>query len=144
MKYKVIKTTEKILMCIVAIMMTGCSSSFQDKVLDAYGESTKELVSAQNDKDCDKVYDKLMNRLFVLSLEYPNWETLLYEDLDKGEKIENAAKTWEKALSNATTFEHYNTLLDCNFNNSIVYKENQNPALLEDYNSNDADEAYSE
>ena len=99
---------------IALVMLVSCSSTSGD-FISAYEEATKELETATNNDDCDRIHDKLMHRLYEITQQDPDWEKTL-ED----EEVKNAYQAWN-ALKNATTDNHYFFMVFCTPEYAIDY-----------------------
>ena len=93
-----------------------------DKLVEAYESSTKELASASSNDDCDKIHDELMEKLYKISQEYPDWEEIIQkegEDSESFKKVTEAYEAWNNTLKEATTDNHYMFMTYCNIPNAI-------------------------
>lgn len=61
----------------LTFLFSACSSSMFDKLVEAYESSTKELASASSNDDCDRIHDELMEKLYKISQDYPDWEEII-------------------------------------------------------------------
>ena len=101
---------------IALVMFVSCSSTAGDFV-SAYEEATKELASATSNKDCDKIHDKLMHKLYEITQADPNWKEKL---ADGG--VQKAYKAWDEALENAASEgDHYMFMTFCTPENALKY-----------------------
>lgn len=92
-------------------------SSTGGDFVSAYEEATKELASATSNKDCDKIHDKLMHKLYEITQADPNWKDKL---ADGG--VQKAYKAWDEALENAASEgDHYMFMTFCTPENAIKY-----------------------
>ena len=73
----------------LTFLFSACSSSMFDKLVEAYESSTKELASASSNDDCDRIHDELMEKLYKISQDYPDWEEIIQKE---GEDSENVKK----------------------------------------------------
>lgn len=105
----------------VTLLFASCGSDLFDKTAQAYEEATKELQNAKSDDDCDKIHDKLMQKLHDITVEYPDWEKTIRE---KGEnssdvqKVSEAYNKWDEALKSKASTEHYMFMTICNLPNA--------------------------
>lgn len=105
----------------VTLLFASCGSDLFDKTAQAYEEATKELQDAKSDDDCDKIHDKLMQKLHDITVEYPDWEKIVRE---KGEnssdvqKVSEAYNKWDEALKSKASTEHYMFMTICNLPNA--------------------------
>ena len=94
----------------LTFLFSACSSSMFDKLVEAYESSTKELASASSNDDCDRIHDELMEKLYKISQDYPDWEEIIQkegEDSENVKKVTAAYKAWNNTLESATTDNHY-------------------------------------
>ena len=106
----------------LTFLFSACTSSMFDKLVEAYESSTKELASASSNDDCDKIHDELMEKLYKISQEYPDWEEIIQkegEDSESFKKVTEAYKAWNNTLKEATTDNHYMFMTYCNIPNAI-------------------------
>lgn len=106
----------------LTFLFSACSSSMFDKLVEAYESSTKELASASSNDDCDRIHDELMEKLYKISQEYPDWEEIIQkegEDSENVKKVTTAYKAWNNTLESATTDNHYMFMTYCNIPNAI-------------------------
>ena len=106
----------------LTFLFSACTSSMFDKLVEAYESSTKELASASCNDDCDKIHDELMEKLYKISQEYPDWEEIIQkegEDSENVKKVTKAYETWNNTLESATTDNHYMFMTYCNIPNAI-------------------------
>lgn len=107
---------------ILTFLFSACTSSMFDKLVEAYESSTKELASASCNDDCDKIHDELMEKLYKISQEYPDWEEIIQkegEDSESFKKVTEAYEAWNNTLKEATTDNHYMFMTYCNIPNAI-------------------------
>lgn len=115
----------------LTLLFSSCSSSLFDKTVEAYEESTKELASASSNEDCDRIHDELMEKLYKITKEYPDWEEIIKKEGDESEavqKVTKAYEAWNNALKDATTDDHYMFMTYCNFPNAIEQIEGKAPS----------------
>lgn len=106
----------------LTFLFSACTSSMFDKLVEAYESSTKELASASSNDDCDKIHDELMEKLYKISQEYPDWEEIIQkegEDSESFKKVTEAYEAWNNTLKEATTDNHYMFMTYCNIPNAI-------------------------
>lgn len=106
----------------LTFLFSACSSSMFDKLVEAYESSTKELASASSNDDCDRIHDELMEKLYKISQEYPDWEEIIQkegEDSENVKKVTTAYEAWNNTLKDATTDNHYMFMTYCNIPNAI-------------------------
>ena len=106
----------------LTFLFSACTSSMFDELVEAYESSTKELASASSNDDCDKIHDELMEKLYKISQEYPDWEEIIQkegEDSESFKKVTEAYKAWNNTLKEATTDNHYMFMTYCNIPNAI-------------------------
>lgn len=106
----------------LTFLFSACTSSMFDKLVEAYESSTKELASASSNDDCDKIHDELMEKLYKISQEYPDWEEIIQkegEDSESFKKVTEAYEAWNNTLKEATTNNHYMFMTYCNIPNAI-------------------------
>ena len=106
----------------LTFLFSACSSSMFDKLVEAYESSPKELASASSNDDCDRIHDELMEKLYKISQEYPDWEEIIQkegEDSENVKKVTTAYKAWNNTLESATTDNHYMFMTYCNIPNAI-------------------------
>lgn len=106
----------------LTFLFSACSSSMFDKLVEAYESSTKELATASSNDDCDRIHDELMEKLYKISQEYPDWEEIIKkegEDSENVKKVSKAYEDWNNALKDATTDDHYMFMTYCNIPNAI-------------------------
>lgn len=106
----------------LTFLFSACSSSMFDKLVEAYESSTKELASASSNDDCDRIHDELMEKLYKISQDYPDWEEIIQkegEDSENVKKVTAAYKAWNNTLESATTDNHYMFMTYCNIPNAI-------------------------
>ena len=106
----------------LTFLFSACTSSMFDKLVEAYESSTKELASASCNDDCDKIHDELMEKLYKISQEYPDWEEIIQkegEDSESFKKVTEAYEAWNNTLKEATTDNHYMFMTYCNIPNAI-------------------------
>ena len=101
---------------LLALFMLMSCSSTSGYFISAYEEATKELETATNNDDCDRIHDKLMHRLYEITQEDPDWEKAL-EDED----VKKAYQEWNEALKNATTDNHWFFMVFCTPEFAIEY-----------------------
>ena len=65
----------------LTFLFSACSSSMFDKLVEAYESSTKELASASSNDDCDRIHDELMEKLYKISQDYPDWEEIIQKEV---------------------------------------------------------------
>lgn len=115
----------------LTLLFSACTSSLFDKTVEAYEESTKELASASSNEDCDRIHDELMEKLYKITKEYPDWEEIIKKEGDDSEavkKVTKAYEAWNNALKDATTDDHYMFMTYCNFPNAIEQIEGKAPS----------------
>lgn len=113
-----------------ALLFSSCSSGLFDKTVEAYEGSTKELASASSNEDCDRIHDELMEKLYKITKEYPDWKEIIKkegEDSEAVKKVSKAYESWNNALKDATTDDHYMNMTFCNFENAIAQIEGKTP-----------------
>lgn len=101
----------------LTFLFSACSSSMFDKLVEAYESSTKELASASSNDDCDRIHDELMEKLYKISQDYPDWEEIIQkegEDSENVKKVTKAYEAWNNTLKDATTNDHYMFMTYCN------------------------------
>lgn len=106
----------------LTFLFSACSSSMFNKLVEAYESSTKELASASSNDDCDRIHDELMEKLYKISQEYPDWEEIIQKegkDSENFKKVTKAYKTWNNTLKDATTDDYYMFMTYCNIPNAI-------------------------
>lgn len=115
----------------LTLLLSACTSSLFDKTVKAYEESTKELASASSNEDCDRIHDELMEKLYKITKEYPDWKEIIEKEGENSEAVKNVTKAyeaWNEALKDATTDNHYMVMTYCNFPNAIEQIEGKAPS----------------
>ena len=115
----------------LTLLFSACTSPLFDKTAEAYEESTRELASATSNEDCDRIHDELMEKLYKITKEYPDWQEIIKKEGDDSEaakKVAEAYKAWDHALSEATTGYHYAFMTFCTLPNAIEQIEGKNSA----------------
>lgn len=108
------------------LLLSACSSALFDKTVAAYQESTAALKKAKGNKDCDKIHDELMEKLYQITQDYPHWERTIKDagySSEDSRKVSKAYKAWDDALKKATTDNHYMFMTPCSFQNAVKQKE---------------------
>lgn len=116
------KVRHLLFMLMLTLLFSACTSPLFDKTAAAYEESTKELASASNNEDCDRIHDELMEKLYKITKEYPDWQEIIEKEGEKSDaakKVAEAYKAWNHALSDATTGHHYAVMVYCTLPNAI-------------------------
>lgn len=110
----------------LTFLFSACTSSLFDKTAEAYEESTKELATASSNEDCDRIHDELMEKLYKITQEYPDWKEIIKKEGEESKavkKVNEAYEAWSNALKDATTDNHYIYMTFCTFENAIAQIE---------------------
>ena len=78
----------------LTFLFSACTSSMFDKLVEAYESSTKELASASSNDDCDKIHDELMEKLYKISQEYPDWEEIVQKEGEDSESFKKVTEAY--------------------------------------------------
>lgn len=130
----------------LTLLLSACTSSLFDKTVEAYEESTKELANATSDEDCDRIHDELMDKLYNITQEYPDWEDIIKKEGENSaavQKVTDAYKAWNEALKKVASSDHYMFMTYCNFPNAIKQKEG-NTSTTESSESDDSNDETTE
>ena len=88
-------------MFLVSLFLTSCISSFFDKTVQAFEESTKEMKNANSDEEYNRIHDGLLRKLYDITLAYPNWQEIVAKEGYESsavKEVEEAHKAYEEAL----------------------------------------------
>lgn len=103
---------KKLIVVFVAfsVCLISCVNKTISKMTNLYENATKELASAENNEDCDKIHMELLQNICKLMEEDPDF----IDDVKKGkygksdfEKVDEAYKKYNEKLREATTGSHY-------------------------------------
>ena len=106
------------------LLLISCQKTVHNEFLTAYEESTKELASAHNNADCDRIHDKLLEKLYHISKEYPDWKETVVQGKQYDE-VTKAYAAWEEALQKATTDYHWMFMTFCTPDVAIEHFEGE-------------------
>ncbi len=77
-------------MLMLTLLFSACTSSLFDKTAAAYEESTKELATASSNEDCDRIHDELMEKLYKITKEYPDWQEIIKKEGEKSDAVKKS------------------------------------------------------
>lgn len=119
---------------LLTLLLASCGSGLFDKTAQAYEDATKELENATTNEDCDRIHDDLMQKLYDITKEYPDWKEIIQKEGEDGagvKKVTEAYKAWNDALQKATKDNHYMFMTFCNFENAIEQFEGKSSSASE-------------
>ena len=130
----------------LTMLFASCGSSLFDETAKAYEESTKELANAKSNDDCDKIHDDLMQKLYKITQDYPDWEDIVKnedKDSEAFKKVDEAYKAWKDALREACTGSHNAFMTFCTLENAIKQIEG-NSSQSDAFGTSDSEESSDE
>jgi hypothetical protein len=128
----------------LTMLFASCGSSLFDETAKAYEESTKELANAKSEDDCQKIHDDLMQKLYKITQDYPDWEDIIKnedKDSEAFKKVDEAYKAWGDALCKASKYSAFMTF--CTFENAIKQIEGKS-SQSDAFGTSDSEESSDE
>lgn len=104
------------------LLLISCQNTVLNEFRTAYEEATKELATAQNNADCDRIHDKLLEKLYNITKAHPDWK----ETVVKGKQYDEVTKAyaaWGEALKKATTDGYWMFMTFCTPDAAIEHFE---------------------